>query len=57
MQYRPGACPVAETTAGRVVNLPLHDRVSRADASRILDFVCRADRAVRGGKEAYAEIR
>ena len=57
MEYRPGSCPVAEGTASRVVNLPLHERVSRSDASRIIEFMLRADGAVGGRKELYAEVR
>jgi dTDP-4-amino-4,6-dideoxygalactose transaminase len=37
--YQIGACPVAESTAASVVNLPLHERVSRSEAQRIVDFV------------------
>jgi dTDP-4-amino-4,6-dideoxygalactose transaminase len=37
--YEMGSCPVAEATAASVVNLPLHDRVSRAEAEKIIRFV------------------
>jgi dTDP-4-amino-4,6-dideoxygalactose transaminase len=37
--YRVGTCPIAETTAASVINLPLHDRVGQADAERILQFI------------------
>ncbi|MPZ76503.1 MAG: hypothetical protein GEU77_08255 [Deltaproteobacteria bacterium] len=39
MDYRLGLCPVAESTAGKVINLPLHERVTRSDADRITQFV------------------
>jgi len=37
--YRPGTCPVAERTARKVVNLPLHNRVSLEEAERTLEFI------------------
>jgi dTDP-4-amino-4,6-dideoxygalactose transaminase len=37
--YQIGSCPVAESTANSVVNLPLHDRVTRPEAERIVQFV------------------
>jgi dTDP-4-amino-4,6-dideoxygalactose transaminase len=40
--YRVGQCPVAEQAAAELINLPLHPRVSIADAERIIKFVCRA---------------
>ena len=55
MQYQVGSCPVAESTASRVINLPLHDRVSRSDADRIVEFVLNSDSAVGRRKEVYAE--
>jgi dTDP-4-amino-4,6-dideoxygalactose transaminase len=39
IHYKLGSCPVAESTADRVINLPLHERVSRIDADRIANFV------------------
>jgi dTDP-4-amino-4,6-dideoxygalactose transaminase len=37
--YRLGSCPIAEATAASVVNLPLHDRVTAAEAERIVRFI------------------
>jgi len=37
--YRRGSCPVAETTAASVVNLPLHERVTPAEAERVVQFI------------------
>jgi dTDP-4-amino-4,6-dideoxygalactose transaminase len=37
--YQLGTCPIAESTAAKVINLPLHERVSQAEAERIVDFV------------------
>jgi perosamine synthetase len=39
VDYELGSCPVAESTANNVVNLPVHERVSRSDANRIARFV------------------
>jgi perosamine synthetase len=39
VDYQLGSCPVAESTASRVVNLPLHERVTQSDAERIAHFV------------------
>jgi dTDP-4-amino-4,6-dideoxygalactose transaminase len=39
VDYRLGSCPVAESTASRVINLPLHERVTPTDADRIVQFV------------------
>jgi len=39
MGYSPGQCPVAEHVVNHVVNLPLHRRVSEADALRTVDFI------------------
>jgi dTDP-4-amino-4,6-dideoxygalactose transaminase len=36
--YEPGQCPNAERAAREVVNLPLHRRVTRAEAERIVAF-------------------
>lgn len=36
--YTPGQCPNAEATAERIVNLPLHDRVTDDEADRVLEF-------------------
>lgn len=36
--YELGRCPVTEATAREAVNLPVHGRVSKADADRILEF-------------------
>ena len=57
MQYRPGSCPVAETTARRVINLPLHERVTGSDAARIRRFVSGVDGGAGVRKEAYVELR
>lgn len=37
--YDLGSCPIAEAAARKIVNLPLHDRVTEADAERIVQFV------------------
>jgi len=34
--YRPGACPRAEWVAARIVNLPLHVRMTDQDVARLL---------------------
>jgi perosamine synthetase len=39
VDYQLGSCPVAESTANKVVNLPLHERVTRSDAEKIAQFV------------------
>jgi perosamine synthetase len=39
MEYRLQSCPVAESTANTVVNLPLHEHVTDIDAERIAQFV------------------
>lgn len=39
VNYQLGACPVAESTAAHVINLPLHERVTKSDAERIAHFV------------------
>ncbi|MEX0804351.1 MAG: DegT/DnrJ/EryC1/StrS family aminotransferase [Candidatus Binatia bacterium] len=39
MDYRLGLCPVAESTAAQVINLPLHERVTESDADKIAHFV------------------
>ena len=39
IDYKLGSCPVAESTASKVINLPLHERVTRSDADRIVQFV------------------
>lgn len=36
--YELGCCPVTELTAQRVVNLPVHPKVSKEEANRIVDF-------------------
>lgn len=42
--YAPGQCPNAETTAERIVNLPLHHRVTAVEADRVLElFLKHAD--------------
>jgi perosamine synthetase len=38
--YETGTCPVAERIAGEILNLPLHEGISIAEAKRIIDFVC-----------------
>jgi dTDP-4-amino-4,6-dideoxygalactose transaminase len=48
--YQIGACPVAESTAAHVVNLPLHDRVGRPEAERIIQFVLAHARQPRGSE-------
>jgi dTDP-4-amino-4,6-dideoxygalactose transaminase len=37
--YQIGSCPIAEATTASVINLPLHDRVTRAEAERIVQFI------------------
>lgn len=37
--YQVGSCPVAESTAASVVNLPLHGRVTEPEAEKIVQFV------------------
>jgi dTDP-4-amino-4,6-dideoxygalactose transaminase len=37
--YHMGSCPVAESTAAGIVNLPLHSRVTGVEAERIVQFV------------------
>ena len=37
--YQLGTCPVAEATAAKVINLPLHERVTQAEAERIINFI------------------
>jgi perosamine synthetase len=39
VDYRLGSCPVAESTASRVINLPLHERVTPSDAEKIVQFI------------------
>ena len=39
INYRLGCCPNAETTATNTINLPLHERVTQADAEKIVGFV------------------
>ena len=39
VDYRLGSCPVAEFTAATAINLPLHNRVSQADAEKIVEFI------------------
>jgi perosamine synthetase len=39
LDYRLGSCPFAESAAAKVVNLPLHERVTKPDAERIVDFI------------------
>jgi hypothetical protein len=39
INYRLGSCPNAETTATNTINLPLHERVTQADAEKIVGFV------------------
>jgi perosamine synthetase len=36
--YSPGQCPNSEAAAGRIVNLPLHQRVTVDEADRVLEF-------------------
>jgi perosamine synthetase len=38
-QYRLGQCPNAESDAGRVVNLPLHEHINLLEAQRIVRFI------------------
>jgi hypothetical protein len=40
--YRTGSCPVAESVAARVINLPVHERVADPDAARVIEFVLSA---------------
>jgi dTDP-4-amino-4,6-dideoxygalactose transaminase len=37
--YEIGSCPIAESTAAHVINLPLHGRVTQPAAERIVQFV------------------
>jgi len=37
--YRDGMCPESERAASEVVNLPTHLKISRDEASRVLDFL------------------
>lgn len=37
--YRVGSCPIAEAAAASVVNLPLHDRVTRSEAEKMVQFI------------------
>jgi perosamine synthetase len=37
--YVPGSCPVAESTARHVINLPLHRRVNHDEAEKVIGFV------------------
>ncbi len=39
VDYQLGSCPVAESSASKVINLPLHERVTATDADRIARFV------------------
>ncbi|WP_447979333.1 DegT/DnrJ/EryC1/StrS family aminotransferase [Candidatus Nitrospira bockiana] len=50
--YRQGQCPIAERTAGEVINLPVHPRVSIEDAERIIAFLLRVGR--RSDARSYA---
>ncbi|MFH1574840.1 MAG: DegT/DnrJ/EryC1/StrS family aminotransferase [Acidobacteriota bacterium] len=37
--YRPGACPIAETTSRHVINLPTHTRVDDKTVDRVMDYL------------------
>ena len=39
INYMPGDCPVAESAARHVVNLPLHERVKHDDAEQVIQFI------------------
>jgi dTDP-4-amino-4,6-dideoxygalactose transaminase len=39
MGYRLSGCPVAEITAARVINLPLHSRITESDAKKVVELV------------------
>jgi dTDP-4-amino-4,6-dideoxygalactose transaminase len=53
--YDIGSCPVAESTAAQVINLPLHERVSNTDASRVVEFVLSVAKVVENSAtETYA---
>jgi perosamine synthetase len=39
INYVTGSCPMAESAARHVINLPLHDRVNHDDAEKIIRFV------------------
>ena len=39
INYRLGSCPNAESTAQTVINLPLHNRVTKTEAERIVRFI------------------
>ncbi len=48
--YRPGQCPVAETAAAEVVNLPTHPRADAATAKRTVAFIAGIGPAPGAGK-------
>jgi dTDP-4-amino-4,6-dideoxygalactose transaminase len=37
--YEPGSCPVADATAGRLVGLPTHRRISARHLARIVELL------------------
>jgi dTDP-4-amino-4,6-dideoxygalactose transaminase len=39
IDYLLGSCPLAESAAEQVINLPLHERVSHDDAEKIVQFI------------------
>jgi len=42
--YRQGQCRVAEQTAGEVINLPIHPRLTPEEAKRTVEFLCQVGR-------------
>jgi len=37
--YQPGSCPIAESVAKKIINLPTHIHASLSDASRLADLI------------------
>src|SRR5262245_33361662 len=40
--YEPGACPVAESIAARLIGLPAHSRMTATERGRVIDFLVKA---------------
>ena len=38
--YRDGDCPVTEDVSGRLLRLPFHNRLTRADQDRVISAIC-----------------
>jgi dTDP-4-amino-4,6-dideoxygalactose transaminase len=47
--YRIGSCPVAETVAAEVINLPMHERLVDANAFHVIKFILSAVKKKHGG--------